>query len=146
MCHRAGHYCGQWPQGPLGGCAWGWSLWAVGERIVGNHVNSLHPSHLVHATKGLTAYSQAGSQAGTEHQGQGRESHSWGGRCLQLVAAVTGAEKAGKGYVRQGSRRVHHFLLPFVLVLKPHFCLVIKSIFQVLGSASRDLMGFPQAQ
>lgn len=34
----------------------------------------------------------------------------------------------------------------FVLVLKPHFCLVIKSIFQVLESAGRDLMGFLQAQ
>ena len=56
----------------VGGCAWGWSLWVVGERIVGDHVNSLHPSHLVHDTKGLTAYSQAGSQAGTEHLGAGK--------------------------------------------------------------------------
>ena len=42
-----------------------------GERIVGDNVNSLHPSHLVHATKGLTASSQAGSQAGTGHLGAG---------------------------------------------------------------------------
>ena len=34
----------------------------------------------------------------------------------------------------------------FVLVLKPHFCLVIKSIFQVLESASIDVTGFVQAQ
>lgn len=71
MCHRAGHYSGQWPQGPLGGCAWGWSLWAVGETIVGDNVNSFHPSYLFHATKGLTASSQAGSQAGTGHLGAG---------------------------------------------------------------------------
>lgn len=61
----------QWPQGALGGCAWGWSLWGVGERIVGDNVNSLHPSHLVHATKGLAAWPQAGSQARTGHLGAG---------------------------------------------------------------------------
>lgn len=44
--------------------------------------------------------------------GQEKVLHSSGGRCLQLVAAVMGAEKAGKGYVRQGSRCVRYFLLP----------------------------------
>ena len=66
----------------------------MGEGVIVGRVNSLRPSHLVLVAEGLTMWPRV-----VHRQGRGiwqeRETHSWGGRCLQLVAAVMGAGKEG---------------------------------------------------
>ena len=124
VCHRAGHYCGQWVDVPGAGPCGRWERGL----LVTMSIAFTHLTWFMIPRAWLLIHRQV-HRRGQSIWGQERESHSWGGRCLQLVAAVMGAEKTGKEYVRQGSRRVHHFLLPegllcwcwnltFVLLLK----------------------------
>lgn len=97
---------GPWVDVPGAGPCGGWER----ESLVTMSIAFTHLTWFMLPRAWLLGHRQVHRQ-GQGICGQEKELHSWGGRCLQLVAAVMGVEKAGKRHVRQGLRCVHHFLL-----------------------------------